>query len=137
MSFTHRNGVGVDLVQAKLSASDLINAYDYKATNQRYYPDLGRFTSSVWNFLARCSDVCFREGPPRRARTGGCLLRLLCNYCWCMKYSVGKFCMTWKVQWWIKTQRRHVDHWLMFYHVCSRSINVHNFKIKYKATQRL
>ena len=70
------NGAGVDLVQAKLSASDLINAYDYKATNQRYYPDLGRLTSSVWNFLARCSHVCFREGPPRRARRDSCLLRL-------------------------------------------------------------
>ena len=62
MSFTHRNGVGVDLVQAKLSASDLINAYDYKATNQRYYPDLGRFMSLVLNFLASCSDVSSTSG---------------------------------------------------------------------------
>ena len=42
-----------------------------------------------------------------------------------MKYSVGKFCMAWKVQWWIKTQRIHVDHWPMFYQVCSRIINVY------------
>ena len=68
MSFTHRNGVGVDLVQAKLSASDLINAYDYKATNQCYYPDLGRFTSSVWNFLARCSDVSSASGANEKRR---------------------------------------------------------------------
>ena len=29
-------------------------------TNQRYYPDLGSDTSSVWNFCA-CSSTSFRE----------------------------------------------------------------------------
>ena len=46
-----RNGVGVDLIQAKLCVSDLINAYDYKATNQRYYPDLGSCNVISMEFL--------------------------------------------------------------------------------------
>ena len=70
------NGVVVDLVQAKLSASDLINAYNYKATNQRYYPDLGRFTSR--NFVEFLGSLLRRlfSRAPRRARTDDCLLRL-------------------------------------------------------------
>ena len=66
------NGAGVDLVQAKLSASDLINAYDYKATNQRYYPDVGRLRHQYgisWLVAHITSYKCFREGLPRRART--------------------------------------------------------------------
>ena len=31
------------------------------STNQRHYLDLGRFTSSIWNFPASCPDITFVE----------------------------------------------------------------------------
>ena len=64
------NGAGVDLVQAKLSASDLINAYDYKATNQRYYPDLGRLRHQYGiSWLVAHTSVFATGRPAEREET--------------------------------------------------------------------
>ena len=33
----------------------------FVSTNQKYYPDIGSYTSSVWNFCTRSSDVIWRR----------------------------------------------------------------------------
>ena len=55
----------LELILFKLSASDLINAYDYKAANQRYYPDLGSCNVISMEFLGSLLRRLFREWSER------------------------------------------------------------------------